>query len=248
LSKHALYYAGFSRWAPIVVLPLILTHPCTAQTCNAAPHPETNSGYAYMREEIKALRWIRSALLESTKIQPPGPREDPQHVHKLIELHSTAEAVADRYNCAVSILQNFKDSKNEYIKESAETLLKALETTKNINEKLVSILDSIYDAKRSEDIDQAGIAKMLGKVKSIQQDMAGLSMTGTQESTFAVLKMQEIGRDSRPIAFSITHGQRNTLQAEAESLAKNDGFSSYVDDCAEIILDDLAQDLPESSK
>jgi hypothetical protein len=148
------------RLAPIVVLPLILTHPCTAQTCNAAPHPETNSGYAYMREEMKALRWIRSALLESTKIQPPGAREDPQHVHKLIELHSTAEAVADRYNCAVSILQNFKDSKNEYIKESAETLLKALETTKKINEKLASILDSIYDAKRSQDIDQAGIAKM----------------------------------------------------------------------------------------
>jgi hypothetical protein len=236
------------RLAPIVVLPLILTHPCTAQTCNAAPHPETNSGYAYMREEMKALRWIRSALLESTKIQPPGAREDPQHVHKLIELHSTAEAVADRYNCAVSILQNFKDSKNEYIKESAETLLKALETTKNINEKLVSILDSIYDAKRSQDIDQAGIAKMLGKLKSIQQDMAGLSMTGTQESTFAVLKMQETGHNSRPIAFGITHDQRNTLRAEAESLAKNDGFSSYVDDCAEIILDDLAQDLPESSK
>lgn len=231
-----------------MVLRLILTHPCIAQTCNPAPHPEINSGYAYIREEMKALRWIRSALLESTKIQPPGAREDPQHVQKLVELHSTAEAVADRYNCAVSILRNFKDSKNEYIKESAETLLKALETTKNSNEKLVGMLDSIYDAKRPQDIDQAGIVKTLGKVKSIQQDMAGLSMTGTQESTFAIFKMERTGVDTRPIAFSITHDQRSTQRAEAESLAKNDGFNSYVDDCAEIILDDLAQGLPESFK
>ena len=236
------------RLAPVVVLPLFLTHPCIAQSCNPAFHPETDSGYAYIREEMKALRWIRSALLESTKIQHPGAPDDPQHVQKLAELHATADAMAERYNCAVSILQNFKDSKNESIQESAETLLRALDASKGINEKLVAVLDSLYDPQKQQDLDRAGIADMLKNVKSIQRDTWDLSMAGTQASTFAIFKMQGAGKDSRPVAFSITHDQRNTLRAEAGTLAKNDGFSSYVDDCAEILLNGLAQDLPEPSK
>jgi hypothetical protein len=225
----------------VALLPFLLAQMCLAQICNPEPHPQPNNGYSYLREEMKALHWIRTALVESQKIQPPSAPDDPERFRKLVQLHSTAEAVIDRYNCAAAILKNYKGSGNEYIKQSAETLVITIETTKDINEKLIGMMDSLYAAQKPEDIDQVGIAKMLGNVKSIQKDVMQLSMEATKMSTFGIFRMDKAGEDAKPVAFSVTREQRATLRAEAQDLAKNNGYSSYVDNCAKIILNDLAR-------
>ena len=95
---------------------------------------------------------MRDALVESERIQVPTPT-DPEGMHKAVDMYTIAEAVSDDYACAATILTNYKDSKNEYVQQSAQTLLEAIKTTKEINADLISMMESLYKATKAEDID-----------------------------------------------------------------------------------------------
>ena len=75
-----------------------------------------------------------------------------------------------------------------------------------------------------------------------------LSMMATRMSTFGIFRMETAGQNARPVAFIITRQQRDTLRAEAQDLTKTNGFSSYVDECAKIIVNALARQLQEPTR
>jgi hypothetical protein len=223
-------------------LMLLLVPKAPAQLCMTETQPQPDSGYAYVRAEVKALQWIRSAVTESDKIQPP-PMNDPERLHKTVELYTAVQTVSDDYDCAVSILVPYKASKNDSISTSVDSFLKAIQTTKEINADLVEMMESLNKATKMEDIDQQATAKMLGNVKSMQKDVRTLSMAAAKMSTFGILIQGN--EDTTPTAFSITAKQRETLLADVRELKKKKD-DTYVDVCADILLNTLTKQLRTS--
>jgi hypothetical protein len=224
---------------------LVLAKPCSAQVCLPG-EVQPESGYAYIRSEIKALRWMRSALLESQKMQTYPPTDDPKDFHKTVEFYSVVQRVSDDYDCAARILSNYKDSKNESIHTSVDALLTDIQGTKDINAQLVALMESLNKATTAEDIDQVAIAKALATIKSAQGDAMTLAMGGAKMSTFGILAVQSNGYDAKPTAFTITAAQRGTLLADARDLAKVKS-NTYVDNCANILVSALTRELPTAA-
>jgi hypothetical protein len=214
-----------------------------AQLCMTETHPQPDSGYAYVRAEVKALHWIRSAVTESRQIQPPD-LNDPEHLHKTVELYAAVQAASDDYDCAVSLLTPYKQSKNGSISTSVDSFLKAIQMTKEINTDLVGLMESLNKATKAEDIDEQAIAKMLATVKGLQKDVRTMSMAAAKLSTFSILVQGD--EDTKPTAFSITAKQREALLADVRGLKKKD--DTYVDLCADILLDTLTKQLRTSEK
>ena len=92
---------------------------------------------------------------------------------------------------------------------------------------------SLNKATKPEDINPAEIAKTLADIKSMQKYVRDLVMLGVKMSTFGVLQMETYGDDAKPIAFTITKAQRDTLLAETRELSKKNARATYVDVCAE---------------
>jgi hypothetical protein len=224
----------------LLVLSLLLPK-ASAQLCMTETQPQPDSGYAYIRAEVKALQWIRSAVTESNKIQPPD-LNDPERLHKTVELYTAVQTVSDDYDCAVAILTPYKDSKNDSIHLSVDSFLKAIQTTKEINADLVGMMESLQ-ATKAEDIDQQAIAKMLANVKGLQKDVSTLSMAAAKLSTFSILVQGD--EDTKPTAFSIPPRQRETLLADVRELKKKKD-DTYVDVCADILLSTLTKELRAS--
>jgi hypothetical protein len=225
---------------------LVLAQSCFAQLCMPEGQPQPDSPYAYIRAETKALQWIRNALTESENIRPFPPSGDPERLHKAVKLYTVAQTISDDYDCAATLLTKYKDSKNEYINASVDSLLMGIDATKNINAKLVGLIESLNEAKKPEAIDQTAIAKVLANAKGIQKDVRNLAMAGAKMSAFGVVRIEGNGDDAKPVAFTITAKQRATLVAEVQELAKKkgQGQDTYVDSCAEILLDTLTKPLP----
>jgi hypothetical protein len=231
-----------------VVLLLVVPTASSAQLCMPESQPQPNSGYAYVRTEVKALQWIRSALTESEKIQPPR-MDDPERLHKTVELYTAVQTVSDDYDCALAILTPYKDSKNDSISTSVDSFLKAIHMTKEINADFVEMIEALNKATKVEDIDQQAIAKTLANVKSLQKDVRSMSMLAAKMSTFGILVIKEEGDTATPIAFSITAKQRETLLGDVRGLRglkKKKGEDTYVDLCAEILLNTLTKQLRTS--
>jgi hypothetical protein len=163
----------------------LLVKPCAAQLCMPGAEVKPDSPYSYMREEVKAFRWIRTGLLESQKVQNPliAP-DDPQRVHKTVELYTILHNIEDAYTCAESLLKPFKDSKDDSVHTSVDTLLTAIQGTKDMNATLSSMIDALNKATKPEDIDQTEIGKTLATIKSAQHDVMNLMMAGAKMSTF----------------------------------------------------------------
>src|SRR5882672_3304823 len=89
---------------------LLFAKPSFAHICMPGAEIKPDSGYSYIREEVKALQWIRRALDETDKIASPfiSP-DDPQRLHKTVELYTVFGYVSDDYTCAESLLKSFKD-------------------------------------------------------------------------------------------------------------------------------------------
>ena len=156
-------------------------------------------------------------MTESHKIQPPS-MNDPERLHKTVELYTAVQTVSDDYDCAVAILPPYKDSKNDSISTSVDSFLKAIQTTKEIDADLVEMTEALNKATKVEDIDQQAIAKRLAGIKSLQKDVRTLSMAATKMSTFGILVIKEEGDTATPIAFSITAKQRETLLGDVRGL------------------------------
>ena len=227
---------------------ILLASPCRAQLCMPTKAgPQSESGYSYVRTEIIVLGWIRTALTESDKFQWVSP-DDPERIHKSIELYSVLNNVSDDYDCAVSLLTPFKDSKNESIHTSVDSLLLAIQSTKQINTMLMGMMESLNKATKAEDIDQPEIAKTLADIKSMQKYVRTLTMAGVKMSTFGILHMDGTGDDVKPTAFIITGAERETLLSETREPAKKKGKEeTYVDVCAEILLTTLNSKLPSAA-
>lgn len=232
-----------------VLLFLGIAQVCGAQVCIPEVLPQPNSPYSYIRGEIKALKWIRYALTEMQKVQSPLDGNDPERLHKLVNMYTVAETASDDYSCATLLLKSYKDSKDDTVADSAQTLLKAIETSTMINTKLMGTMEALYKAEKSEDIDQVGIAKMLANIQSLQKDIRNLTMAGVKMSTFAILRIQGEDDNARPVAFTISEKQRAILVGEAQDLrAEGKDQFSVVDGCAEILLTSLKQRLPTANQ
>jgi hypothetical protein len=203
--------------------------------------PETNSGYAYMRAEIRALQWIRSAVIETGKIKPLPPAADPQRIHQMVSRYTAFQTAADDYTCATSILTKYKESPDGSIRGSVDNFLAVIGTTQELNGHLLAMLESIEKASKPEDINQEEIAKHLAAIKSLQKDVLGLAMMATKLSTFAILRGEGGDDNWKPVAFTITATQRTTLIAEAQRLIDK---LTYVDGCVDILLGALRRQLP----
>ncbi len=59
------------KHAVILLLLVMLAQMCSAQLCVPEIKPNVQDGYSFVRAEIKALQWIKYALIESKKIQVP---------------------------------------------------------------------------------------------------------------------------------------------------------------------------------
>jgi hypothetical protein len=208
------------------------------------------NGYSYVREEVKALSWIRRAIDETDKIHDPfiAPG-DPQRIHKTVELYTVLGNVSDDYTCAESLLAPFKDSKNEMIHGSVDALLTAIGITKQVNADLTSMIESLNKATKPEDIDQTAIGKTFATMKGVQKDVRQMTMLAVKLSTYGILAMEGKGDDTHPVAFTITEKQHAKLLAEVRELVKTKGQSgTYVDVCAEILLTSLNLKLPMSGE
>jgi len=230
------------------VLPL-LAQPSSAQLCmpiKAGPEPD--SGYSYIRTELVALKWLRAALQESAKFQPIN-RDDPQRMHKSVEFYDAVNNVSDDYDCAASLLKPYKDSKNESIRESVDSMLLAIKSIKEVNAELVEMMESLNKATKAEDINQTEIAKALANLKSIQGDVRTLTMAGVKMSTFAILRIEGTGDDQKPVACFITAAQRRTLLEEIHQLGRKSGKEvTYVDACVDILTNTVTPNLPTTSR
>ncbi len=205
-----------------------------------------DSGYSYIREEVKALQWIRRALDETDKIAAPfiSP-DDPQRLHKTVELYTVFGNASDDYTCAESLLKSFKDSKNEAIHGSVDALLTAIGMTKQINADLIGMMEALNKATKPEDIDQTAIGKTFANIKGAQKDVRQMTMMAVKLSTFGILVMTGEGDNTHPVAFSITAKEHAKLHAEVQELVKAKGQSgTYVDVCADVLLATLNRNLP----
>jgi hypothetical protein len=208
--------------------------------------PQPDSGYSYVRTEIIALQWIRAGVTESQKFQWVSSQDSAQ-LHKTVELYAVANNVSDDYDCAVSLLAPYKDSKNESVRNSVDSLLLAIKSAKEINAVLIGMMEALNKATKPEDINQAEIAKTLADLKSMQKYVHGLTMAGVKMSTFSILRMEGTGDDVKPTAFTITATQRDTLLVETREFAKKKGKEeTYLDLCTEILLTTLTLKLPMS--
>jgi len=204
---------------------------------------QPNSGYAYIRTEIKALQWIRSASAASEKLQHV-PSMDPKDFHDMVGWYTVAQTVSDDYNCAGVLLTEYKDSSDKNIHSSVEALLLAISATKDLNAKLLEMMEALFKATKPADIDLPAIARVLAIIKSGQQDAHNMTMMGVKMSTFAILRMDGDGEDAKPVqpfAYTITPKERSTLLADVRELAKGKkGQPTYVDTCEQILLKTLS--------
>ncbi len=232
----------------VSLLAALLALQCRGQVCVPETHPEPNNPYAYIRTEIKVLRWIREALAQSQKFHPLPSESDPERIHKSVELYTTAETVSEDYNCAVSLLTAYKGGRDEHIRESVDSFLIAIATTQDINTKLIGLMESVNKAQKAKDIDQVGIAKLLANVKMMQKEVAQISMLAAKMSTTGIMRFEGDGDDAKPVAFTITAAQRGRLLTEIQELANaKRGELTYVDGCAEILLNAVKKPLRTST-
>ena len=126
----------------------VVAKTCSAQLCLPEAQPQPSSPYAYIRAEIKALHWIRSALSESQKFLPI-PANDPERLHKTVNLYTVVRAVSNDYDCAVAILTNYKNSNNESTHQSVDSLLAAIDTTKKVNANVLEMMESVNKSKKT---------------------------------------------------------------------------------------------------
>jgi hypothetical protein len=232
-----------SKIVPFLVL--MLAQMCSAQVCLPETQPQPDNAASYIRAEIKTLRWIRYALNESKKIQPPTTPNDPGRLHKMVVRRTVANLVSDDYDCAARYLQPYKASKNKYVRDSVESLLAGIDTTKQINGHLLQEMEAVDRATKAEDIDQIAIAKRLGDLTSSQKDVRKIVMVAVKLSTFGILRVEGGDDNSRPVAFTITAKQRDGLLTDAQKLAKEkEQPENYVDVCAQFLVSTLKKQLP----
>jgi hypothetical protein len=226
---------------------LFLAPACLGQVC-MPPSPQPDSGYTYVRAEITALRSIRSALNESDKFEWVAP-DDPQRVHKQVELYTIVNNVSDDYDCAASILQPYAKSKNENISKSAETLLLAIQGIKDVNAHLIEMMETVNKATKAEDIDQTEIAKSLADMKSVQKYVRTLVTLGVRLSIFSILQGEGGDNNWKATAFTITDAQRKVALGDASELAKGRSKEeTVVDLCADFLVKMLNCPLPTATE
>lgn len=190
------------------------------------------SGYSYLREEVKVLQAMNRAIEHSEKLNdPPLLKDDPQRIHKEVEFYSALHDVEDDYSCAESLLRPFSASKNPSIQESSSSILFGMELIKK--------------AANVEELNQLEIGKRLADLKSLQKDARTLVMLGVRASAFSVLKYEGQGEDSKPIAFTINQNQHARVMSDLKEILPRKGKSeTYIDLCITSLNKILSTQLP----
>ena len=209
--------------------------------------PKPDSPYSYVRTEIRVLKSIRSGLADASKVDSLVviPASDPQRLHKLVERNEIMNAVADDYNCAIELLKPYQNSTNDNVRTSVTGFNEGIGATKQVDARLLEMMESFDKATTADDFDQPAIAKQLADLNGIKADARKLIIMAVKASSFGILK--GVGGDDewKPVAFTITEQQRAKLLAEAKELAKRQaGTETYVDVCADFLVDTLTKNLP----
>ena len=209
--------------------------------------PKPDSPYSYIRTEIRVLKSLRAALNDAAKINALViiPASDPKRLHKLVERNEVVNAIADDYGCAIALLKPYQNSRDNNVHVSVEAFNNGIDITQQADAKLLEMMESLDKATRAEDFDQPAIAKQLADLNSIKQDSRKLILMGVKMSSFGILKLVGGDDDSKPVAFTITEQERLKLLSDANELAKReDPGTSYIDICADFLVDTLTKSLP----
>lgn len=228
---------------------LLSASVCVGQDCPQEPKPEPENGYAYLQAEIKALQWMRLAESQSKKIPAPVPPGDPEREKKAQVRDVLANGLGKFYDCAISQVAPYRDSKNPAVHESANGLLTAMQSSKEVNRNVLAELQQLDKVQSKEEIDP-GTAERLNALTTQENDARTAIQAGVKVSTFAITKLKDAtDPQSEPVAFLINAKQHDELLAAArELLPKKPEESSYIDTSAQILVTTLNKKLPTLSK
>jgi hypothetical protein len=230
---------------PRLVLLLLLALPCSAQICTFDEQAKPENPYAYMRTQVKALKLMRQAIELAATAQWPGLPDEPDYLHKAVAYYETIDGVDEKYTCAQRLLERYKQSKNDTVKESADSLLTAIDATKQINSELRAMVEAINKAKKIEDLHQEETAKHIADITSRWKVIHEVAMMGVKMSTYGIVHGEGGDDNWKPVAFTITRQQHKTLLADVQALAEGKSKEmNYVDLCADLLLKTLNQLLP----
>ena len=229
----------------LLVVCLLVPAISVAQECQPTDKAEPESNFAYIRAEIKSLQWLRLAILESKKIPSSTPPGDPERAKKAELRNTLAMGLAKFYDCATQYVEPYGESKNKAIHESANGLMAAIRSSKEVNQNVLAELQQLDKAQSKEDIDPEA-AKRLEDLTSQENDARTAIQAGVKVSTFGIVRLKDPeDPQSDPVAFLITAKQRDELLAEVKQLAKKKPEeTTYIDTCAEILLSLLNKKLP----
>lgn len=224
---------------------LVVTSACFAQDCQLDPKPQPDSPFAYLQAEIKSLQWLRTVQVESKKIPAMAPPDDPEREKKAQLRNTLATGLERFYDCAIKNVEPYRESKNPAVHESANGLLTAMQSSKDVNRNVLVELQQLDKVQSKEEIDPEA-AKRLDDLAAQENDARTAIQAGVKVSTFAIMKLKDASDpQSEPVAFLINAKQHDDLLAQAKELKqKKTEDPSFIDDCAQILLSALNEKLP----
>ena len=244
-SQKQVLHSRNMRREFLLIACLITASVCTAQECEPEAKPEPDNPFAYVRAEIKTLQWLRLALLESKKIPPPLPPGDPERAKKAELRNTIASGLTKFYDCGMKYVEPYRESKNPAVHESANGLLTAMQTSREVNRSVLNELQQIDKVQSQEDIDPEA-AKRMDDLSSQENDARTAIQAGVKVSTFSITKLKNPeDPQSDPVSFLINAKQRDDLLAEVKSFTKSKSEEpTYIDACVQILDSVLSKKLP----
>jgi len=225
---------------PLSILFFVL--PCSAQTCSV-DSAEPNDTFAYMRSEVKSLAVIREAINLSAKMKTVPLPGDPNHQQAMVDYHLSMQSIHEHFACAARLLQPYKASANENVKQSVDNLLTAIQSTEQVDSMLRGMVEQINAPERDQHATDT--AEKLAEIKSAQHVIFKMMLGGVKESTFGIVRGNGADEGWKPTAFTITRRQHDALLSDVRALAEaKTEHANYVDLCAEILLETLTEPLP----
>jgi len=226
----------------VALVVIMMTQTCLAQQC--APAPGTDDPVAYVQAELQALQWIRQALIEGAKIPAPVPPDDPKRKERAAARNASARGLAKYYECASKHIAPYKESKNKYVRDSAEAFVNGIRTSTEVNRRVIEELEAIDKVATSDQVDPEATKRLVDL--TTVEDKARAMITGAVKmSTFALVQLKPNDQQAEPVAFTITSTQRDALLHEIEEFRKQGTeAASFLGSCVTILLNTLNQKLP----
>jgi hypothetical protein len=247
-SKHYGSLPVPTIWGGFLLALILTTVAASAQVCDAPEiHPQVDSAFDDVRAEIKGLGWLRRGQEISKSIPAPAPPDDPER-SKQAELRNTLViTLNNNYDCAARFVAPYKDSKIVTVRDSVESILTGIETSKQVNREALKELAAVDKAHNASEVDPS-ITERLDKLTKSENEARAMISLGVKISTLGLVRTKDDKPAGEPVAFTITGRQREILTEEVAQFVKEKSRDpSFVDDCANMLLSLLNKKLPTAN-